>query len=76
MDYLGTKAIVPYAAHGMGQVVCLGTMDKWWYEGIDRRDGVELLKRCINEVETRKSQYAHAKLKTPPHPSTLKSNSK
>jgi 20S proteasome subunit beta 4 len=56
LDYLGTKAVVPYAAHGMGQVVCLGTMDKWWYEGIGREDGVALLKRCINEVETRELQ--------------------
>ncbi|KAK8865893.1 hypothetical protein IAR55_001041 [Kwoniella newhampshirensis] len=53
IDYLGTKAIVPYAAHGMGVYVSLSTMDKWWYEGMDKREGIEVLKKCVDEVEKR-----------------------
>jgi hypothetical protein len=54
IDYLGTKAIVPYAAHGLGVYVSLSTMDKWWYDGIGREEGVNVLKKCVDEVEKRK----------------------
>lgn len=53
IDYLGTKADIPYAAHGMGMHVSLSTMDKYWYEGIDRRAGVDVIKKAINETQTR-----------------------
>jgi 20S proteasome alpha/beta subunit len=53
IDYLGTKAVVPYAAHGLGVYVALSTMDKWWYPDIQRREGVDVLKKCVNEVEKR-----------------------
>lgn len=53
IDYLGTKAVVPYAAHGMGQMVALSTMDKWWTEGCDRREALDVLRKCINEVDIR-----------------------
>lgn len=56
IDYLGTKAVVPYAAHGMGVYVALSTMDKWWYEGIGREDGIDVLKKCVNECEKRESK--------------------
>ena len=56
IDYLGTKASIPYAAHGFGMYVALSTMDKWWFEGMGKEKGVELLKKCINEVQT--SEYA------------------
>ena len=55
IDYLGTKADIPYAAHGLGMYVALSTMDKWWYQGIDKREGLEVLRKCINEVELRQS---------------------
>ncbi|KAI9635119.1 uncharacterized protein MKK02DRAFT_36580 [Dioszegia hungarica] len=53
IDYLGTKAIVPYAAHGLGQYLALSTMDKWWTEGVDKREGIEILKKCVDEVGKR-----------------------
>lgn len=56
IDYLGTKAVVPYAAHGMGVYVALSTMDKWWYEGIGKEEAVDVLKKCVNECEKRKSE--------------------
>ncbi|WVQ71160.1 hypothetical protein IAR50_000685 [Cryptococcus sp. DSM 104548] len=53
IDYLGTKAVVPYAAHGMGVYVSLSTMDKWWNEDMDKREGVDVLRKCIDETEKR-----------------------
>lgn len=53
LDYLGTKATVPYAAHGMGMHVSLSTMDKYWYENIDKRAGIDVIKKAINETQTR-----------------------
>jgi 20S proteasome subunit beta 4 len=35
--------------------VSLSTMDKWWYEGIDKRGGIDVLRKCIDE--THKRQY-------------------
>jgi hypothetical protein len=32
-------------------------MDKWWTEGVDKRGGVDILKKCVNEVGLRKSYY-------------------
>lgn len=51
---IGAKATVPYAAHGLGQYLALSTMDKWWTEDVDKRGGIEILKKCINEVGLRK----------------------
>lgn len=53
IDYLGTKATVPYAAHGFGQLVALSTMDKYWVEGADKRAGVDTVRKCIDEVAKR-----------------------
>jgi 20S proteasome subunit beta 4 len=53
IDYLGTKATVPYAAHGMGMHVSLSTMDKYWYENIDKRAGIDVIKKAINETQHR-----------------------
>jgi 20S proteasome subunit beta 4 len=53
IDYLGTKAVVPYAAHGMGMHVSLSTMDKYWHPNQDRRDGVDVLKKAIAEAQHR-----------------------
>lgn len=53
IDYLGTKAVVPYAAHGMGLHVSLSTMDKYWHPNQDRREGVEVIKKAIAEAQHR-----------------------
>src|ERR1700712_1410860 len=53
IDYLGTKAIVPYAAHGLGVYVSLSTMDKYWYEGIGREEAIDVLRKCIAEAAHR-----------------------
>jgi 20S proteasome subunit beta 4 len=53
IDYLGTMAQVPYAAHGYGAYFCLSTMDRFHSPDMDLQQGLCLLKRCIDELSTR-----------------------
>ncbi|GAA5983303.1 hypothetical protein JCM10908_000232 [Rhodotorula pacifica] len=53
IDYLGTLGTVPYAAHGYGAYFALSTMDRWHDPEGDLEKGLELLRKCINELETR-----------------------
>ena len=62
IDYLGTKAVVPYAAHGLGMYVALSTMDKWWYPEMGRTEGVQVLRRCIDEVGKRELHLSFEKV--------------
>lgn len=61
IDLYGTKATVPYAAHGLGMYVALSTMDKWWYPDMPRKDGVDVLKKCVDEVEKRQSLFGDSR---------------
>jgi len=49
----GTIGDAPYAAHGYGAYFALSTMDRWHRPDMDLAEGLELLKKCINELETR-----------------------
>lgn len=53
VDYLGTLAQVPYAAHGYGSFFCLSTLDRYHRPDMTLDEGLELLKRCINELKQR-----------------------
>ncbi|MBW0461499.1 hypothetical protein O181_001214 [Austropuccinia psidii MF-1] len=53
IDYLGTMAQVPYAAHGYAAYFCLSTMDRFHRPDMNLEQGLELLKRCIDELQTR-----------------------
>lgn len=53
IDYLGTLATVPYAAHGYGSYFCLSTMDRFHTPDMDLDQGLALLQRCIEELEKR-----------------------
>ena len=53
IDYLGTLGTVPYAAHGYGAYFALSTMDRWYDPEGDLEKGLELLRKCIAELETR-----------------------
>ncbi|TKA56852.1 hypothetical protein B0A53_01253 [Rhodotorula sp. CCFEE 5036] len=53
IDYLGTLGTVPYAAHGYGAYFALSTMDRWHDPEGDLEKGLELLRKCIAELETR-----------------------
>lgn len=53
IDYLGTLGVVPYAAHGYGAYFALSTMDRWHSPDMDLQQGLELLRKCIDELEKR-----------------------
>ncbi|KAK4706190.1 20S proteasome subunit beta 4, partial [Phenoliferia sp. Uapishka_3] len=53
IDYLGTLGTVPYAAHGYGAYFALSTMDRWHQPDMDLEAGLELLRKCVNELEVR-----------------------
>jgi len=53
MDYLGTQCNVPFAAHGYGQYFALSLLDKYHNPEASLEDGLQTLRRCIDEVERR-----------------------
>lgn len=53
VDYLGTKASVPYAAHGYASYLTLSTMDRYHRPDMTLDEALDLLRRCINEMRTR-----------------------
>ncbi|GAA5857878.1 hypothetical protein JCM1840_000948 [Sporobolomyces johnsonii] len=53
IDYLGTLGEVPYAAHGYGAYFALSTMDRWHNPEGTFEEGMELLRKCVDELEKR-----------------------
>ena len=53
MDYLGTMAAVPYAAHGYGSFFILGLLDHLYRPAMSREEAVELLTKCVQEIQKR-----------------------
>jgi len=53
IDYLGTMAKVPYSATGYGAYLALSTMDRYHDPEGGLEHGLELLRRCIGEVQKR-----------------------
>lgn len=53
VDYLGTLAEVPFAAHGYGSYFTLSLLDKYHNPEADVDEGIATLKRCIDEVSKR-----------------------
>jgi len=53
IDYLGTLADVPFAAHGYGSYFALSLLDRYHDPEASLEDGLATLKRCISEVQKR-----------------------
>lgn len=53
MDYLGTLAEVPFAAHGYGAMFTMGTLDRYHRPDMDLEEGLALLRKCIDELKKR-----------------------
>lgn len=53
IDLYGTLGTVPYAAHGYGAYFALSTMDRYHRPDMTLPEAMELLGRCINELEKR-----------------------
>ncbi|PKU33430.1 proteasome subunit beta type-2 [Limosa lapponica baueri] len=53
MDYLAALAKAPFAAHGYGAFLTLSILDRYYKPGITREEAVELLKKCLEELQQR-----------------------
>ncbi|KAN0094822.1 Nucleophile aminohydrolase [Tylopilus felleus] len=53
VDYLGTVVEVPFAAHGYGSYFALSLLDRYHNPEATLEEGLETLRRCINEVSKR-----------------------
>ncbi|KAL5508625.1 PRE1 [Sanghuangporus vaninii] len=53
IDYLGTLAEVPFAAHGYGSYFALSLLDRYHDPNATLEEGLATLKRCIDEVAKR-----------------------
>lgn len=53
IDYLGTQVELPYAAHGYASFYCTSLLDKHYKKGMNFEEGLDLLKKCIKELEIR-----------------------
>lgn len=53
MDYLASMANVDYAAHGYGGYFSLSIMDRNYLKSMNKEQGYELLKKCVQEVHKR-----------------------
>ncbi|CAL1709378.1 unnamed protein product [Somion occarium] len=53
IDYLGTLASVPFAAHGYGSYFALSLLDRYHDPEASLEEGLATLRRCIDEVSKR-----------------------
>ncbi|CAH6721783.1 proteasome subunit beta type-4 [[Candida] jaroonii] len=53
IDYIGTQAILPYAAHGYAAFYCMSLLDKHYRPEMELNDGLKLLEMSIKELQTR-----------------------
>lgn len=53
IDYLGTKAELPYGAHGYAAFYCTSLLDRHYRKDMKIQEGLELLKLSLKELETR-----------------------
>lgn len=53
IDYIGTHAELPYAAHGYAAFYALSLLDRHYKEDLSVEEGIELLKKCNKELGTR-----------------------
>lgn len=53
IDYLGTKVELPYAAHGYAGFYTFSLLDRHYRPDMTEGEGLELLKRCIAELNKR-----------------------
>ncbi|KAI0316242.1 20S proteasome subunit [Amylostereum chailletii] len=53
IDYLGTQATVPFAAHGYGSYFALSLLDRYHNPNATLEEGLETLRRAIDETAKR-----------------------
>merc|ERR1719231_734250 len=53
MDYLASMEKVNKAAHGYGAYFALGLMDRYWKADMNLEEAKDVIRKCIQEMETR-----------------------
>jgi len=53
MDYLAALTKVKYGAQGYASNFCLSIMDKDWKDGLTQDEAVEIVEKCIKELQVR-----------------------
>ncbi|RWS22866.1 proteasome subunit beta type-2-like protein [Leptotrombidium deliense] len=53
IDYLATMTKLPYGIHGYGSMFALGFFDRYYRYDMSVEEALDLLKRCINEIQKR-----------------------
>lgn len=53
IDNLGTRATVPYCAHGYGAYYTMSIFDRYHRDDISYEEGVEIIRKCVFELEKR-----------------------
>ncbi|KAJ6227810.1 proteasome subunit beta type-2 [Anaeramoeba flamelloides] len=53
LDYLGSSKKINYGAHGYAALFVGSILDRFWKEDLDFEEGLELMKKCLREVEKR-----------------------
>merc|ERR1711907_352271 len=53
LDYLASMQKVPYAAHGYAGYFCMSTIDRDYTPNLTLEEGLAILKKCVNEIQTR-----------------------
>ncbi|XP_037085351.1 proteasome subunit beta type-2-like [Pollicipes pollicipes] len=53
MDYLGSMAKLPYAAHGYGGLFSLSVMDRYYKADATEEEALDIMKKCVAEIQTR-----------------------
>ncbi|KAI9322460.1 nucleophile aminohydrolase [Dichotomocladium elegans] len=53
IDYLGAMASLPYGAQGYGAYFCTSLMDRYHHSDMNLEEGLDLLRKCIQELKTR-----------------------
>jgi 20S proteasome subunit beta 4 len=53
MDYLAAMTKVNYGAHGYAANFVLSIFDRDWKKGMNLEQGLDVIRKCINELHTR-----------------------
>lgn len=53
IDYLGSLVKMPYASHGYASYFTFSIMDKYWKPEIKLEEAMEIMKKCIKEIQKR-----------------------
>ena len=53
IDYLSSMVKLKFAAHGYASYFCMSTMDRYWKPDLSLEEAKILLKKCIQELQTR-----------------------